>query len=79
MIMSEQRRNYSKEHESYEVERAEHGLAGDRKFTHEEVDYSKGKPHAHCGLCEHYHGVDDCVLVVAPIRPAMWCRKFEHN
>lgn len=47
------------------------------KFSHEEVNYSHGKPHAHCSLCEHYHGIDNCELVVSPIRPQMWCEEFE--
>lgn len=40
------------------------------------VDYSKGKPSAHCGICEHYED-GSCELVSGPIDPDMWCELFE--
>ncbi len=46
------------------------------KFTKEAVDYSKGLPDAHCGICEHYrHGT--CLIVEGAIEPDYWCEKFE--
>jgi hypothetical protein len=48
------------------------------KFTKNEVDYSKGTPEAHCGICEHYrHGL--CIIVEGGIEPDYWCKKFEHG
>jgi len=50
------------------------------KFTKTEVDYSKGKPQAHCGICEHFRpNSKSCVLVEGDIEPDMWCRKFERG
>ena len=48
------------------------------KFKKSEVDYSKGKPHAHCGICEHFRPESrSCTLVEGDIDPAYWCEKFE--
>ena len=48
------------------------------KFTKDEVEYSKGLPEAHCGICEHYRpDSHSCTLVKGDIDPAYWCRKFE--
>ena len=45
------------------------------KYTKESVDYSKGTPEKHCGICEHYrHG--SCRLVKGEIDPDYWCEKF---
>jgi hypothetical protein len=40
------------------------------------VDYSAGKPHAHCGLCRHFEKPDACELVEGKIDPARWCNLF---
>jgi len=40
------------------------------------VDYSKGKPNAHCGICEHYNN-HACELVAGTINPDMWCKLFD--
>lgn len=46
------------------------------KLTKESVDYSKGTPEAHCGICEHYrHGM--CLIVEGAIEPDFWCEKFQ--
>lgn len=48
------------------------------KLPHDAVEYehpAKG-PH-HCGECAHYGGPDDCELVVPPIAPEDWCKKFD--
>jgi len=45
------------------------------KLSKESVDYSKGLPDAHCGICEHYrHGT--CLIVEGEIEPDYWCEKF---
>jgi len=46
------------------------------KYTKSEVGYSYGKPHAHCGLCEHYRA-GSCEIVQGDIRPDYWCEKFK--
>jgi hypothetical protein len=46
------------------------------KLSKDAVDYSKGTPEAHCGICEHYrHGT--CLIVEGAIEPDMWCEKFK--
>ena len=46
------------------------------KLSKESVDYSKGTPEAHCGICEHYrHGT--CTEVEGAIEPDYWCKRFE--
>ena len=46
------------------------------------VDYSMGKPDAHCGICRHYTSDDPkvgrCKLVAGLIAPQMWCELFEY-
>jgi hypothetical protein len=42
----------------------------------DEVDYSKGKPNAHCSLCKHYYD-HECDLVQGYIQPQMWCKLFK--
>jgi hypothetical protein len=45
------------------------------KFTKDEVDYKKGVPEHHCGICEYYrHGT--CLIVEGPIEPDYGCKKF---
>ena len=46
------------------------------KRAKESVDYSAGKPHAHCGLCKHFERPDACELVAGKIDPKMWCKLF---
>jgi hypothetical protein len=46
-----------------------------RKVAKASVDYSHGKPHAHCGICRHYHD-HACTIVVGYIEPQMWCELF---
>jgi hypothetical protein len=46
------------------------------KLSKDAVDYSKGLPDAHCGICEYYrHGT--CLIVEGAIEPDMWCEKFK--
>jgi len=40
-----------------------------------DVDYSLGKPNAHCGMCRYYHD-HVCSLVAGRIEPQMWCELF---
>lgn len=47
-----------------------------RKRDKSEVDYSKGLPHAHCGLCRHFEPPHACELVKGTIEPQMWCKLF---
>ena len=48
------------------------------KLSKESVDYSKGLPDAHCGICEHYrHGT--CLIVEGEIDPNFWCNRFRHG
>jgi hypothetical protein len=53
--------------------------APDGKLTKASVDYSYGKPHAHCGLCIHFAAPSTCSIVSGPVQPKMWCRKFKHR
>lgn len=41
-----------------------------------DVDYSAGKPDAHCGLCKHFRAPNRCALVKGVIAPNMWCKLF---
>lgn len=43
------------------------------------VDYSRGKPDAHCALCQHFRSPDRCALVRGTISPSMWCRLFKRK
>ena len=52
----------------------------------DEVDYSEGTKHAHCGICRHYlsdrYGLKwlgECGLVAGSISPMMWCRLFSKD
>lgn len=47
-----------------------------KKRDKESVDYSHGKPHAHCGLCRHFIKPNSCHLVQGKIEPQMWCELF---
>ena len=48
------------------------------KLSKESVDYSKGTPEAHCGICEHYrHGT--CLIVEGDIDPNYRCKEFERG
>lgn len=47
-----------------------------KPYTKAEVDYSKGLPQAHCGICEHYRD-HSCEIVEGEIEPDHWCRKFK--
>lgn len=50
------------------------------KLAHDAVDYSEGKPHAHCSLCEHFIPAGPhCQIVADPIAPHMWCERFERS
>lgn len=46
------------------------------KKDKDEVNYSKGKPNAHCGMCKYYYD-HKCELVAGRIMPTMWCELFE--
>lgn len=47
------------------------------KLSHAAVHYGLAKPNGDkCATCEHFHGKDNCDLVVAPIYPGGWCEKF---
>jgi hypothetical protein len=48
------------------------------KFTKAQVDYSKGTPEEHCGICEHYRH-SSCLIVAGDIDPNYWCQKFRHG
>ena len=46
------------------------------KLSKESVDYKKGAPEHHCGICEYYrHGT--CLIVEGPIEPDYGCKKYE--
>jgi len=47
------------------------------KLNKSSVDYSEGKPHAHCGLCRHFEPPHSCEIVEGTIEPHMWCERFE--
>lgn len=48
------------------------------KYQKSEVDYKKGLPQAHCGICEHYRN-GRCSLVEGPIDSTFWCNKFHRS
>src|SRR5215469_14896983 len=50
-----------------------------KKRTKESVNYSKGTPTMHCGICKHYevYAKNECELVEGHIVPSYWCRLFE--
>lgn len=43
-----------------------------------DVNYSKGMPTSHCGICRYYHD-HRCDRVVGSIDPTMWCRLFKRR
>jgi hypothetical protein len=46
------------------------------KLSKQSVDYSKGTPEDHCGVCEYYeHGA--CRIVDGEIDPNYWCERFK--
>lgn len=45
------------------------------KKPKDKVDYSKGMPKSHCGICKYYHD-HKCDLVAGRIEPHMWCKLF---
>lgn len=60
------------------------------KLPKDEVNYSRGLIHSHCGpcfkddkwSCEHYQGhpapaSGRCEIVEGEIKPIMWCEKFK--
>lgn len=49
------------------------------KLTKDQVDYSRGKPNAHCSICVHWLGAGMCEIVSGPIAPEMWCEKFKRR
>lgn len=46
------------------------------KLSKDAVDYSKGLPDAHCGICEYYRA-GQCLLVAGDIDPNYWCDRFK--
>ena len=47
------------------------------KLPKSEVDYSYGKPHAHCAMCEHFLRPHSCQIVAGTIDPEWWCNRFK--
>lgn len=47
------------------------------KATKESVDYSKGMPESHCGICEHFRAPHSCTEVQGKIDKSMWCKRFK--
>jgi len=47
------------------------------KRSKESVNYSKGHPDAHCGICKHFQPPHECELVAGHIVTSYWCRLFE--
>jgi hypothetical protein len=48
------------------------------KRSKESVDYSKGMPQSHCGICKHY-SPGSCELVEGEIDPSYWCELFARS
>jgi hypothetical protein len=46
------------------------------KADKDSVNYSKGMPSSHCGICQHYSN-GTCSKVKGPIDPDMWCKLFK--
>jgi len=51
----------------------------DGKRAKESVNYSKGSPAAHCGVCKHFTPPNACEKVEGHIVPSYWCRLFEKS
>ena len=49
------------------------------KLAKSAVDYSYGKPNAHCSLCEHFIRSGFCHIVAGKIDPAWWCNRFKRD
>jgi len=49
----------------------------DKKYTKQEVNYSKGMKTRRCFLCEHFDPPRSCEIVEGDIRPDFWCEKFK--
>jgi len=41
------------------------------------VNYSKGMPESHCGICRYFQPPNACQLVAGHIVPDYWCRLFK--
>jgi hypothetical protein len=52
-------------------------LLEEMKVTKESVDYSKGMPESHCGICDHYKSPNACERVKGKINTNMWCKLFK--
>lgn len=52
------------------------GGAVQQKATKASVDYSRGMPAAHCGICKHYND-HACAKVRGYINPRFWCELFQ--
>ena len=50
------------------------GAEGKRSQT--SVNYSKGNPAEHCGICRHFLLPNACELIEGHIVPSYWCRLF---
>ena len=46
------------------------------KVSKQSVDYSKGKPAEHCGICVYYNKGNTCDKVQGVIQSDYWCRLF---
>jgi hypothetical protein len=51
-------------------------IGGRAKVAKPVVNYSKGMPQSHCGICRFYHD-KTCTKVQGKIDPAYWCRLYE--
>jgi hypothetical protein len=49
-----------------------------QKETKQEVDYSRGMPSKHCGICMFYSD-HTCEKVRGYINPRFWCKRFRHE
>jgi len=44
-----------------------------------EVDYKRGTPEEHCGICTHFRPPEACKKVAGVIKRVEWCQLFERK
>lgn len=48
------------------------------KQAKKDVDYSKGMPASHCGICRYFRSLSHtCVMVEGKISSEYWCKLFK--
>ena len=56
-----------------------HADGGAIKHSKESVQYGRGMPKSHCGICTHFRAPHGCKVVAGEISPQGWCKLFQHR